>query len=94
MTAGPRGCSRQWCVDHDPEGICRADDLDTADGWTVALTLADDDGRPIVGMTHPDALPAPEIGALTPAEAYALGWALITQDTRGGFSPTPADARR
>ena len=63
MTVSGDPMCQAWCVDHDPEGICRADDMDTADGWTVALTLADDDECPIVGMTHPDAGVGTGLGA-------------------------------
>ena len=87
-------CGTAWCVSHDPERICEAPSIDTDDGWSVGLTQADEDERPIVGMTHPDALPVPELGALTPAEAYHLGLALITQATRAGYSPATTHAGR
>lgn len=77
---------------HDPEGICQAPDIDTPDGWTIGLTHAGGDDRAIVHLGHPDVIPLPELGMLTPAEAYDLGWALITQATRGGYSPATAPA--
>lgn len=86
-------CRTEWCTNHDPEGICSALDIDPGDGWSVGLSGADDE-RPLIHLAHPEVIPTPELGALDLAEAYALGWALITQATRGGYSPATASAGR